>query len=237
MKKLLIALCSLWIGGCALSATSPPSQTGVAAAAAELPDQANAMGWRYIMLQHRWDPEHDPEWSMDLLLAAELLGPSLDRHREQVRFWRFHRRAGRGSAGHQLTLLLYTDASTANQIYLEVVNHPWSNQLLAEDLVRMHHRGISNNSRPDIADSSDPNWSPELASAWPHYIMGISEFWLSLIRDYRSQQALPANLDQARQRYQEINEQLTDTWQSEGHHALLHHLSASFAYQPLLIRY
>jgi len=30
---------------------------------------------------------------------------------------------------------------------------------------------------------------------------------------------------------------MTDIWQEQGQHAMLHHLNAVYAYQPLLMRY
>jgi len=34
-----------------------------------------------------------------------------------------------------------------------------------------------------------------------------------------------------------VQQDLNDIWASQGQHAMLHHLSAIFAYQPLLIKY
>ncbi|WP_426416429.1 hypothetical protein [Aestuariirhabdus sp. LZHN29] len=235
--RILIIACTLLIGGCATTAPLPQTTPGVAADAPQPSAKVAELGWRRILLQHQWDKEKTPDWSMDLLLAGELLGPGIDRYRDQLRYWRFHRRAGNDSTGHQLSLLLYTDQATASAIYQQVLDHPWTPELLATDLKRISHRGINHNSEPAIADRSDPNWSPEMMRAWPAYITGVSELWLALIRDYRSQQPLPSALAAARKRYAAIDKRLTDTWQEEGQHALLHHLSALFGYRPLLIRY
>ncbi|RRJ84067.1 hypothetical protein [Aestuariirhabdus litorea] len=230
--SILLLTCLLALGGCA---TRQPPVPGLHDAPASAGDEQ--LGWRRILIQQRWDPQTTPDWNLEPLLAAELLGPSIDRHRPGLRYWRFHRRAANDSAGHQFSLLLYTDGNTARQLYQELLDHPWTAELLATDIQRIRHRGINQNSEPAVEDRSDPSWSPEMQRAWPAYITGVSELWLGLIREYRSQAPAPQSLAEARPRYARINRQLTELWQAEGQHALLHHLNALFGYQPLLIRY
>lgn len=244
-----LLLLTLSISGCATSSTHTVTDDGHRIAA--LPETASgdeeSLGWRRIMFQHQWNADDEPDWTLDLLIAGELLAPAMDQHHERLPLWRFHRRNAHDSAGHQLSLLLYTDAATAQAIYQQIINQPLTTQLLAEQhgaegktgglLKRIHHRGMTGNPSPLIENTSDPSWSLEMQRAWPYYIKGISEMWLSLLMQYRQQAAITGNLDEVLVDYQALNQRLTETWQKEGQHALLHHLNATFGYQPMLIRY
>ena len=66
--------------------------------------------------------------------------------------------------------------------------------------------------------------------AWPYYIMGVSRLWLDLIREYGQSDDLPRA---SKKRYATISQTLDSLWRDEGGHALLHHLSAIFAYREV----
>ena len=38
------------------------------------------------------------------------------------------------------------------------------------------------------------------------------------------------------EQYRKVDEKITEKWRNEGQHALLHHLSAVFGYEPMLIK-
>jgi hypothetical protein len=90
--------------------------------------------------------------------------------------------------------------------------------------------------RPRIEATSDRRWSPELQRNWPSYIMGVSALWLGLINDVMAN--VPAhddNLATVLEQYRQAEAAVTAVWHREGQHALLHHLSAIFGYEPLMI--
>jgi hypothetical protein len=84
--------------------------------------------------------------------------------------------------------------------------------------------------RPAIKDTSDPSWTPEMQRAWPHYIMGVSRFWLELIHELAASADKSADLDT---RYAAISDELDNLWLHQGDHALLHHLNAVFGYREV----
>ena len=91
---------------------------------------------------------------------------------------------------------------------------------------------------PGIGDTSDPNWSQSIQKNWPDYIMGVSRFWLGLINDAVAEaETDETDIEQLLQEYKQANETVTTLWQTEGEHALLHHLSAIFGYRPMQIRF
>jgi len=64
--------------------------------------------------------------------------------------------------------------------------------------------------------------------------MGASRMWLDLVTDLASREGGLGGLEA---KYKKVQEEMTSTWREEGQHAVLHHLNAIHAYQPLLIRY
>ncbi|SMG65524.1 conserved hypothetical protein [methanotrophic bacterial endosymbiont of Bathymodiolus sp.] len=65
-------------------------------------------------------------------------------------------------------------------------------------------------------------------------MMGASQMWLAQIEMIK--QGTPEEKGMA-QRHKSIQEQITELWQQQGQHALMHHLSALYAYQPVAIRF
>ena len=62
--------------------------------------------------------------------------------------------------------------------------------------------------------------------------------WLNLICEMAQQTTDgegPASMDEIEAFYGNINEFITESWQEEGRHALLHHLNAIFGYEPVVV--
>ncbi len=59
--------------------------------------------------------------------------------------------------------------------------------------------------------------------------------WLELVTDFSSRSENSAG--GIEEKYKQVQADVTDIWQEQGQHAVLHHLNAVYAYQPLLIRY
>ncbi len=90
---------------------------------------------------------------------------------------------------------------------------------------------------PAIEAYSDPSWSLSIQRHWPSYIMGVSAMWLGLIDEMKQFDLVDeTDIDLLYEQYRAINEYLMLVWYVEGQHAFLHHLSAVFGYQPMLIR-
>ena len=62
--------------------------------------------------------------------------------------------------------------------------------------------------------------------------MGASQLWLGLIQQLDTHDQWP---NEPLARYASLDDALTALWRSEGGHALLHHLSAVFGYQELMV--
>ena len=107
-----------------------------------------------------------------------------------------------------------------------------SNQLVREVLVDR----VDNNTRPNIADTSDSQWSPVMQAAWPYYIMGVSRMWLEMIDQFSKQMGIadPTDLGLLTAHYTAVNDEVTTIWQQESYHALFHHLNAIYGYRPMI---
>jgi predicted nucleic acid-binding Zn ribbon protein len=64
--------------------------------------------------------------------------------------------------------------------------------------------------------------------------MGASRMWLDLVGEVAAEHTDEQDIEQ---RYIKVQEEVNTIWAQQGQHAVLHHLSAIFAYQPLLITY
>lgn len=202
------------------------------------PEIASSEGWWFARFQLQWPEEQPVEWHWDLLIAHKIIAPTLEQSKASIRLWRFHRRAARDQAGHQLSFIFYASAQTAHQIF----NTLQSNALLAE----MKSAGVvladiydrpDKIDKPRISDTSDPNWPAAIQKSWPYYIMGASQMWLNLINETVAEMPQPAaalTLDEAERMYLEVNAVIASLWEINGRHAFLHHLNALFGYEPLI---
>jgi hypothetical protein len=197
-------------------------------------------GWWSIRFQMD-RPDGQTQWPADLLIAHGIAGPLLTEFQADIHLWRFHRRSADDDSGHQFSFIFYSRAAVADRINRAVAGDPLVVRMRTTGVVReVHYAAVDQNDRPDPGDTSDPSWSPVMKDNWPYYIMGVSRMWLGMIDQISRQASLDsrplAPLSVARQlaHYKQVDAQITQLWQQEGYHALLHHLNAIFGYGPLV---
>jgi hypothetical protein len=226
---LMILLLSCVAAGCAL----PLRQADELARDSVTGKQAY---WWFARYKITWPEGAEPDWRVDLLLADAVIKPVLNTNRQQIRYWRFHRRAIRDDAGHQFSFLFYTDRDTAGRIYAALTGDKLTGKLIEKNILqKVVTDNLENNHQSGVQDTSDKNWSETLQIAWPAYIMGVSDMWLQLIGQNVGDYAPDADVDELLQRFGKANDRITALWQKEGQHAFLHHLNAIFGYEPISI--
>jgi hypothetical protein len=179
----------------------------------------------------------EPDWYIGAFIANEIVSPTLEQFKQKISLWRFHRRAARDKAGHQLSFLFYTTPETARHIYA----HIKSNQMLtnlkqANLIIRDGYDNPKKLKKPNIEDTSDKSWSISVQKAWPYFIMGASQLWLELIKQTQNNQK-SLTMAQKIAHYKQVTKLIRELWKKEGKHAFLHHLNAIFGYAPLTIRF
>jgi hypothetical protein len=218
------------LAGCA--ATSPPIQLTGSHRVAPSENQ----GWRAI--RFRMDRANGKtRWERDVLIAHRIVAPILMTHGQDIPLWRFHRRSAEDIAGHQFSFLFYTGAKEADLINRQIMADPLLARLMTNKLVRgVLIDGVEDDTRPAIGATSDPKWSPVMQVVWPFYIMGVSRMWLELINQISAEIGIAddASLDRVIDHYRTVNDDVSQIWQQEGYHALLHHLNAIYGYIPLV---
>ena len=194
--------------------------------------------WWSARFRIAWPPESSPRWSMGLLLADMVVEPALLRFHDNIKFWRFHRRAMRDNTGHQFSFLFYSDSSVASGIFKAIGDNQVLEELLARALIdEVKVDDTSHPVRYKIEATSDSHWSLTLQKAWPAFIMGASAMWLGLINQYVEEgESRDLDIDSLLERYDEVNKSVGNIWTKEGQHAFFHHLSAVFGYEPLIIK-
>ena len=182
---------------------------------------------------------NDTWWQVDLFLAHSVMAPILEKYHDDITLWRFHRRSVPDANGHQFSFIFYSSQQIAKHVFGEIANSP----LLAEAKINGFvtaetYDDTTKLAHPAISDTSDPNWSTITQKAWPYYIMGVSQMWLSMIDDIIMDNPPPAEALQSINGlidyYEEVNEVVTTLWHDEAQHAFLHHLNAIFGYEPML---
>ncbi|NOQ12865.1 MAG: hypothetical protein GQ583_00085 [Methyloprofundus sp.] len=193
------------------------------------------MAWYAVRFSILWEKETEPQWYMGTLIAGEVISPLLEQSRQQVVYWRVHRRAVHDKTGHVFSFIFYSSQADAALIYQHFKNNKVLTKLQQQQLLSgVSYDALYNNSQTNIADTSDPLWPEKIRSSWPFFIMGASQMWLEQIRAFKKQ---TLNESDIKQRYIIIQNNLTDLWQQQGQHALMHHLNALYAYQPVLVRF
>lgn len=194
--------------------------------------------WWACRFKISWPPGAEVDWAVDLLLAHAVVGPVLREHTEKVSWWRFHRRAARDKGGHQLSFLFYSNSSVSAAVMEDIRQSNALQQALAKKIVeKIAFDDPNKPCHPQIEAMSDHHWTPELQRNWPSYIMGVSSLWLGLIDDFMK--GVPAhddNFPKLLEQYRQAQDAVTTLWRKEGQHAFLHHLSAIFGYEPLMIK-
>ena len=195
--------------------------------------------WWQLRFRLTWPDDEPPDFAAHLLIAEQLLLPVINEHQAELPLWRFHRRAGRGDSGNQFSLIFLSDKATATRINEQITSAALTQWLLDSQLidkVRFAQRSPEDLGRLEL--TSDPEWPIEIQRSWPYFIMGASQAWLMLVQGLSQEDALEGEVDYPAllQHYQQVDSRLNDQWQRYGQHAYLHHLSATFGYQPLQIR-
>jgi hypothetical protein len=193
--------------------------------------------WQRVRLRIRWDRANAPRWHIDALLAHRVAAPALERERNALALWRFHRRAADDATGHAFSTLTFAAPAVNARLCRDIESDRLVAALIAGGVLeRVECEGFGPEKGGLVEATSDPRWSPELQRSWPYFIMGASQTWLRLIDEY-ARQALPAGgaqpVDETLAVYEQVNRAVTRTWQQEGHHAFLHHLNALFGYAPI----
>lgn len=197
--------------------------------------------WWYARFKMVWQKELDSiDFSSNLIIAHQIINPVLENHHQDIKLWRFHRRAAKDSVGHQFSFIFYSTPESARKIFQKINSNPISAQLINENIIeKIHLDDPDKPKHPGIEDSSDKNWPVTIQKSWPYYIMGASILWLDLL----NQQAIQEKLDVSKgitsqqEQYKKINEKITQQWKAQGKHAYFHHISGIFGYEPLEIRY
>lgn len=231
------ALVFLLFTGCA--SVAPPASPGPSWKKTE--ESSRQQGWWYARFVTNWPPDAEPSWHVDLVLAHRVVSPCLTRYENEIKLWRFHRRAVRDQAGHQFSFVFYSNRETAQVIFAALRADPTLQLLRAKGLViRDSYDDPDSVIRPNLEDTSDPGWSDSVRKSWPYFIQGVSRMWLNLIADVSEKASAgnpPAGIDETLDLYVRINLAVETMWREEGQHAFLHHLNAVFEYQPLVMRH
>ncbi len=224
---IVFLLCGVW--GCA---PIQPQPVEVQAVEGDLPE---AQGWWYARFRIARPDGAAPRWHIGTLLAGEVIAPVFDTHYRDIMIWRVHRRAGNDDHGHVFSFIFYSTPQGAQRIYSDIADNPVLARLRAAGTVSwVGFDDVRKVTRPAIEDTSDGNWSLPVQQTWPALIMGASRMWLDLVGVLAAAHADEADLER---RYELVQRDLNSIWAEQGQHAMLHHLSALFAYEPLLIRY
>jgi hypothetical protein len=201
-------------------------------------EAADGSSWWSITFRIQWDTAQAPDWYLDALLADQVCAPALAELGPQISLWRFHRRAADDTVGHRLSLMVYSDALTADVLYQQIRETSVLRWLESDGRVeQVSMEAVERPELPSIARTSDATWPSEVQASWPWFIMGVSQTWLSLIREVTIEQPMvESSPDALLDYYRGVNNQVTTLWRDYGQHVYLHHLNALFGYQPLLIR-
>lgn len=235
-KTMTLFLCLLLTGCAGIGGTMPSA--GKRDGLYPLNLKTAEESWWYARYQLLWPPDEAPAWHMDALIANEIVKPVLEKQREDIPLWRFHRRANRDAAGHQFSFIFYASPGTAQKVYDALR----SSEIAAKfqytgDILHTGFDDTKAPSKPALQDTSDPSWSKDLQKSWPWFIMGSSETWLALI----GQAALEvgasslSDTEEMKQCYIKVNERVTEQWREEAAHAFVHHLNALFGYEPFKV--
>jgi hypothetical protein len=196
------------------------------------------LSWWQLRFKLNWPADESPDFSGHLLLAEQILLPVLLEHEEQLRLWRFHRRAGRDAAGHQFSLIFFTGKETAERIGREVNKNGLTVWLQEESMLeqtKLDPRG------PDelgqLEGTSDQGWPVEIQRSWPWFIMGASQAWLMQVQQISLEKDLAESMGYGElvEHYRKVAVSMNAQWRDYARHAYFHHLSALYGYQPVKI--
>jgi hypothetical protein len=234
-KRFITVMLAFGLWGCAALAPvveDSDTMANVQADAGALPE---GEGWWYARFHIDW-PEGEPtRWYVGTLIGGEVIAPIFDDYYQDVYIWRIHRRASRDGYGHVFSFIFYSTPQGAQRIYAAIENNTVVKSLLESgQLTEVSVDDVTRITRPNIEDTSDEHWPESVQKTWPAMIMGTSRMWLDLVSELAANESAIGGLDA---KYKNVQEAVTAIWREQGQHAVLHHINAVFAYQPLLIRY
>lgn len=230
-RQILIVVLLFGLWGCT-TVTVQPQSLEVHTGSDSLPE---GQGWWAARFRIEREDDESPRWYIGALLAGEVITPVFDSHYQDILIWRVHRRAGADDHGHVFSFIFYSTPAGAQRIYNDIAANPVLVRLRQEDTVSwVGFDDVREISKPDIEDTSDTDWSLLVQKTWPALIMGASRMWLDMVGELAVAHADEPDLQR---RYEIVQQDLNDIWAFQGQHAMLHHLSAIFAYEPLQIRY
>lgn len=230
VAALLLSAAMLW--GCASSPLEDRQAQSVDARVSVPEASVNRPYWSYLRFRFARDGQGEAQSFLDPLVADQVLSPPLEAYRTNIRLWRFHRRWPDDETGHQFSLLIYTDAATAQAVVAAVRQNPVLARLAAEGLLREAvFESVFSRQQAEENATSDPIWSPDVQREWPKFIEGASRLWLGLVKAEAERHAAEPLL----QRFRSVEEALTQIWFKEANHALFHHLSGLFGYKPVRV--
>jgi hypothetical protein len=195
--------------------------------------------WYTIGFKIKWDKISSPNFVVDLFIIDLLINPAVKNFKSDLILWRFHRRAARDDAGHELKFIFYTSSKIAEQVF----NYIRSNDFY--DIIINNYTETTGvnlsvyNKEVDsckIEATSDSAWPLEIQKTWPYYIMGVCDMFINFIEEIKKSKDIKIdknNLKQTESSYKEIEQEITKQWFGYGQHAFLHHLGAIFAYNPI----
>ena len=197
------------------------------------------LAWWRLRFKLNWPEEESPDLSGHLLLAEQVLLPLLVEHQEELRLWRFHRRAGRDDSGNQFSLIFLADPLTAERINEQVSADAFTVWLQSAGMLertRFGRDGKGDTAR--FEETSDRAWPEEIQESWPWFIMGASQAWLMHLQAISNEQGLSDSMDYESliEHYADVASVMNAQWRDNAQHAYFHHLSAIYGYQPVKLR-
>lgn len=234
-RQLISIIVVLGLCGCASLATVMQETPATAVAQPEPGSLPEGEGWWYARFHIDWPEDESARWYMGTLIGGEVIAPIFAEYYQDVFIWRVHRRASRDGYGHVFSFIFYSTPQGAQRIYSAIESNAVVRSLLESGkLTSVDVDDVTRITRPNIEDTSDKHWPLSVQKTWPAMIMGTSRMWLDLVSELAANESATGGLDA---KYQNVQDAITTIWQEQGQHAMLHHINAIYAYQPLLIRY
>lgn len=231
---------ALTLASCA-SVEVPHEPTEKHVASQLLIPQTEQNYWWNVRFRMSWpQSEAAPDFSRDLIIVNEVLAPVLAVHTNDIKLWRFHRRAGRDALGQQFSFIFYSPPKTAGKIFAQINQNPLLAELIDNEiLLEVKTDEAMQPHSKAIAGTSDRSWPQSLQNSWPYFIMGVSVMYMDLLEQEVDQAQLNDihSVTERLKYYREANERLNALWKEQGAHALLHHISALFAYEPVEVQF
>lgn len=227
-QVILVTLLASWLlAGCASyeSQPQPASRTGL-----DISELGGEARWWHVRFRFERAGPNATNSYLDGLLAVEVIAPLLEAREREMDLWRVHRRWPEDAVGHQFSFMFFAPAATAHAVEERLHREPLLRRLADESHLRDWFLEPSPHKDAVVVGStSDNRWPQTLQREWPHFIMGASRMWLGLLQD-ASERGYLLGLHG---RYRRVEEEINDLWFNEANHALFHHLSALFGYQPM----